>query len=305
MPPAIQLNLRKTYGFLKPIGPTDKRSDGKVVWKFHCKRCGKTTEKRADHVAREIVRSCGCLQRSVAGSCLPTPAEQKRRHKERQSVIHGQRVFLSLAAAARFLGVADQTAIIWASKCPWRGGAGIYTEPDVDGGGRTVPYYLKDDLLKIKEAKKSRPRIPEIPHHMYVGDLIAELGITQSTLSRRLARLGKVKAKRVEVAGADGQTRHRSYIPHWACEKLGVKPPTMSVPQTDPAKAPPTNQGRKKKQDRPGRPCGQTDEVRKRDTEMRERWLKGDFNTKSEAGRAYGVDESYARRILPDRQAKA
>jgi hypothetical protein len=53
------------FGRLVAIAPTDRRSGGKIVWRFRCD-CGATAETAVNLVRSGVTRSCGCLRREVA-----------------------------------------------------------------------------------------------------------------------------------------------------------------------------------------------------------------------------------------------
>lgn len=52
----------KTFGYLRPIHPTDKRDRGDIIWLCQC-RCGNMVELPATRLLRGNTLSCGCLQK--------------------------------------------------------------------------------------------------------------------------------------------------------------------------------------------------------------------------------------------------
>uniref|UniRef100_A0A7C9NUW7 Uncharacterized protein n=1 Tax=Muribaculaceae bacterium Z82 TaxID=2304548 RepID=A0A7C9NUW7_9BACT len=50
------------FGRLVALEPTEKRSDGSVVWRCQCD-CGKVVEVNAHRLRKGNTKSCGCLKK--------------------------------------------------------------------------------------------------------------------------------------------------------------------------------------------------------------------------------------------------
>jgi len=235
----------KRFGRLTVIDLCKERFEGRRVWRCLCD-CGGEAKVTGKALRRRTTKSCGCLKLEGDSSHFPSPAEQRRRYKEKREIVDGGESWLSLAAAAAYLGVTIQTIWLWADKCSWLDGEGIQTRPLKDGLGRKVPYYRKECLNNIKRAKAKRCLAPEVPGFTYIGELAIELGITERTVNKKLKRIEGVKKKKILALGKDSQARRRTYVPDWACVKLGAvrsKVKDEATPKK-PSGPPPASPGR-------------------------------------------------------------
>lgn len=69
MPKRLDLT-GKTYGYIKVIAPTDRRSGSNVVYKCLCTACGKECYLSTRSLRSAKTKSCGCLHPSYLGDRL-------------------------------------------------------------------------------------------------------------------------------------------------------------------------------------------------------------------------------------------
>lgn len=55
----------KVFSYLRVIEPTMRRSNGSVVWRCECLKCGETTEVSHNNLVTGTTKSCGCLKRAA------------------------------------------------------------------------------------------------------------------------------------------------------------------------------------------------------------------------------------------------
>lgn len=99
----------KTIGRLTVIEPTDKRVDGKVVWRCAC-ACGKEHFVSSAHLQKEDILSCGCLKDEIA-------IETLNKYRPDNSLDLLNQRFGRLVVVERTEERSSNQSIIWKCKC--------------------------------------------------------------------------------------------------------------------------------------------------------------------------------------------
>ncbi len=72
-----KINIGDRYGRLTVLSETDKRKNGKIVWKCRCD-CGKTTYANTSYLKTGDTQSCGCIKREQNEVNLREQYDEKR-----------------------------------------------------------------------------------------------------------------------------------------------------------------------------------------------------------------------------------
>jgi hypothetical protein len=103
----------------------------------------------------------------------------------------------------------------WADEkqgCPYLDGAKIETRRLSTAYNRTIAYYTKRSLDRVKQACAQRVKVPSYPGLAHVGDAAKQLQVSTRTLRRLLKRHG-FEAEDKTAMSVDGRPLKRSYVP--------------------------------------------------------------------------------------------
>src|SRR5262249_6160549 len=123
----------------------------------------------------------GKLLRSGKIGRVFTKTKAQAEHAARAQVEDGGELWYAPRRAARYTGVSPAALFKWQTACPWLDGQAVRTRPLPSGYNRTITYYAKESLDRIRDAKAARPLIPSYPDLVYIGDACRELRMSART----------------------------------------------------------------------------------------------------------------------------
>jgi hypothetical protein len=214
MPPPLDLS-GKRFGRLKAVQLLKQRDrQGRRVWRCECS-CGATADVPVLSLRTGHTRSCGCLDRERKRRGRPfTKKAARQAHDDAEEIVDGADVWLAPRAACKLLRRSYSTLVKWAPACLAIGGEEIRTTERKSAYDRTITYYLKADLDRVRAALAARRPVQEYPGLVYVFDAARELAVSVRTLRRMQKAYGE-GARTVVRPGksADGRSLPRRYVP--------------------------------------------------------------------------------------------
>jgi hypothetical protein len=220
MPAPIDLTKHPLEGW-EVLRLDKKRSEEKGVryWRCRCKACGRKKSVQAGLLLSGKSKSCGCLMGRASCRNSPfTKGRAKLAHAEAVVKVIDGREFYAPRKAARYAGVSQLTLSHWSDTagtgCPLLSGETIEVVLHPTAYNREIRYYAKDDLARVRKARRELIRVPRFAGLVYIGVAAKELGVSMRTLRRLMkAQRPPVHAAKLTARSKDGRPLKRSYIP--------------------------------------------------------------------------------------------